>query len=579
MVEVTYSKNIINEVLENLDIVEIISQYLTLKRSGENFKALCPFHSEKTPSFMVSPKKQIFHCFGCHIGGNAYSFIMKMEGYSFPQALKFLADKAGITLPKYIPKEESKKNRLLEINRLATIFYHHNLKTESSKKALTYLRNRKVGEETLNKFKLGYAPSSWNSLFKYLTSKKISPNEIKEAGLIIEKEGKGFYDIFRGRVIFPIFDIQGRTVGFGARVLDNSLPKYINSPETSIYNKSEILYALNFAKEEIRKVGFTIIVEGYMDAIIAHQFGINNTIATLGTSLTLEHAKLIKRYTDKVFIVFDSDSAGINATLRSFDILLENDIQIQVVTLPPNLDPAEFLIQKGRDSLLELLDNAWDILDYRLIAALKKVDLDKAWGKISLINELRSTYERLPHPLQKEEFIRKISEKTKIEERIILMEITSKKRLGFKENEKSILLTQEEKSLEVEKNILKIILENTQILKIISQKIAIEDFEDPDCQAIYSLILRKEEDLDVKKLMEEVSASQRNLLSKLAMEDEVKGGLEEMANNYLKFFYQKRLNKKANEIKEREKRGIIDPQFIKEYYELRKEIEKLEKEE
>lgn len=572
-----YPEAIINDIRDNLDIVEIVSQYVSLKKGGENYKGLCPFHSEKTPSFIVSSKKQIFHCFGCHMGGNIYSFVMKMEGCSFPQAVRFLAKRAGVSLPTHIPKEISKKDILLEINNLATNFYLENLKNRESIKAYDYLKKRDIDDQTIDKFKLGYAPTLWDKLYKHLTLKKISPEDIKDAGLAISKKGGGYYDHFRGRIIFSIFDLQNRVVGFGARVLDDSLPKYINSPETLIYNKSQILYGLNFAREAIREKELAILVEGYFDVIIPHQLGISNVVATLGTSLTENHAQIIKRYTDKVTLIFDPDNAGINATLRSLDIFLEKDIEVQIVTLPEKLDPAEFLLQRGVSLFNELLANAQNLLDYKIDMALKKINLRNTKGKIDLINELKPTYLKLPSRLQQEEFTKKIAAKANLDEKIVLLEISS--RAPFYDSskvKKSLIKERDVRSQEAEKNILKVFFQNLELSQQVINKISIDDFEDDECQTIYGLLLKKirnHEEIKFRSMIDELKPSASYFLSKIAIETEDKITVE-LINDYIKYFYNRRLNKKVKEIKEKEKRGIVDQKLIQECYDLRKEIEK-----
>ncbi|MDI6785343.1 MAG: DNA primase [bacterium] len=572
-----YPENLINNIRDNLDIIEIVSQYVSLKKSGENYKGLCPFHSEKTPSFTVSSKKQIFHCFGCHIGGNIYSFIMKMEGYSFPQAVKFLAKKAGVSLPTYLPNEISKKDILLEINNLAADFYWKNIKSSESIKAYEYLKNRNISDHTIDKFKLGYASAFWDNLYKYLTLKKILPETIKEAGLTLSKKSGGYYDRFRGRVVFPIFDLQNRIVGFGARVLDNSLPKYINSPETLIYNKSQILYGLNFAKEAIREKGLAILVEGYFDVIIPYQLGISNIVATLGTSLTESHAQIIKRYTNKVVLIFDPDNAGINATLRSLDIFLEKDIEVQIVTLPEKLDPAEFLLQKGVSLFSKLLDAPKNFLDYKIDMILRKIDPKNTRGKINLINELRHTYLKLPSRLHQEEFIKKIADKANLDEKIVLLEISSKTPFyNSSKPKKSLIQEVEKKSLEAEKNILKVFFQNSELSHQVISKINVDDFENSECRAIYSLILKKiknHEEIKFRSIIDDLTPSTGYFFSKIAIETDSKITLK-IIEDYIKYFYTRRLNKKIKEIKEKEKKGPIDQILIQECYNIRKEIEK-----
>jgi len=324
-----------------------------LKPAGKGFKGLCPFHEEKTPSFMVSPEKQLFHCFGCGEGGNVFNFLMKYEKLSFFEAVKILAQKSGVSLPVDEEKENilhKKKERLYELNNLVANYYRECLfKTNQGKKVINYFKKRGINDISVEKYILGYAPPGWDALTNFLKKKGYSYEELIKAGLIKKSKIEGKYiDYFRDRIIFPIFSLSGRVIGFGGRVLDDSLPKYINSPETLVYNKGSNLYSLNFAKEDIRKKNYIIIVEGYTDVLITQQYGFNNLAASLGTALTTKQIDLIKRFTDTVLIAYDSDSAGNMATLRSLDLLVKAGLEIKVIALSQGYDPADFLIKKGR---------------------------------------------------------------------------------------------------------------------------------------------------------------------------------------------------------------------------------------
>ncbi|MFH1449306.1 MAG: DNA primase [bacterium] len=578
MVSTIFPETIINEIRDHFDLVDIVSQYVSLKKSGENHKGLCPFHPEKTPSFTISTKKQIFHCFGCHVGGNIYSFIMKIEGYSFPQAVRFLAEKAGISLPAYPSEERSKKDILLEINNLAIDFYRENLKKEEAKKAYSYLKERGITNQTIDKFKLGYALPSWDKLYRYLSWKGISAENIEEAGLSIKKR-EGYYDRFRDRLIFPTFNLQNRILGFGARVLNNNLPKYINSPETLIYNKSQILYGLNFAKEAIRLKEFLILVEGYFDVITSYQLGILNVTAILGTSLTEDHAQIIKRYANKVVIIYDPDNAGIKATIRSLDIFLEKEMVVQIVTLPERLDPAEFLLKKGVLSFNRLINNACDFLDYKIAVALREIDIKKAEGKGKLIKTLKSTYLKLKSPLQQTEFVKKIADKLNIAEEVVLLEISFKPPFVSNKTKESFIQEGEKRSLMAEKGFLRVFFQDLNLTNQIMDKIEVDDFEDSECKAIYSLILKKienQENIEFKKIIDDLTPSQNFFISEIGVE-ESKVTSEEI-KDYINYFYNRRLAKKVREIKKKEKDGIIDQKLIQECFSLRKEIEKIKKE-
>jgi DNA primase len=338
----------ITEVKQKLDIVELVSEYVTLQKAGRNFKGLCPFHTEKHPSFFVFPEQQSWHCFGaCGTGGDIFSFIMKKEGVDFGQALRLLAQRAGITLgPREAPSkaEDEKKERFFQINEAATEYYHHLLSsTKAGEIGRSYLTKRKVTPETIKDFRLGFSPDAWEAIKNYLLGKGYAEKELVEAGLIIEKEEGGSYDRFRDRLLFPICDIQGRVTGFGARVLDDSLPKYINSPQTPIFDKSSSLYGIDKAKSAIRKKNLVIIVEGYMDVLIAHQHGWQNVVGSMGTSLTEKQVEGIKRLTSNITLALDADLAGEEATLRGKAILAYSNTEANVILLPQGKDPDEVI--------------------------------------------------------------------------------------------------------------------------------------------------------------------------------------------------------------------------------------------
>ena len=339
-------KDIIEEIKSRCDIVDIISDYMHLEKSGSNYTGLCPFHSEKTGSFMVSKSKQIYKCFGCNAGGDVISFVMRWENVDFMEAVKILARKCGITLDRNISEEEKKKiqeiNKFREIHTEAARFYFANL-LRTKNPGYEYLRKRGLSDKIIKKFGLGYSPNSWNSLMNYLLSKGYDKTDLVKCGLITHKtESNKYFDRFRNRVMFPIFNYNGKVIGFGGRVLDDSLPKYLNSPETLVFNKRMNLYGLNISKKGI-KDDTLILVEGYMDLISLYQNNIENVVATLGTALTIEQAKLIRRFAKNVIISYDSDQAGQNATLRAIDILLKADIKVKILNLKDCKDPDDFI--------------------------------------------------------------------------------------------------------------------------------------------------------------------------------------------------------------------------------------------
>ncbi|MDO5781645.1 MAG: DNA primase [Eubacteriales bacterium] len=379
-----YSDDIIEEVRMKNDIVDVISQYVKLTRRGSTYFGLCPFHNEKTPSFSVTPSKQMYYCFGCGAGGNVYNFVMEYENYSFGEALSHLADRAGVELPKIEYSREAREKAeqratLLEINKLAAQYFYYQLRRESGKTAYGYLLGRGLSEETIRKFGLGYSDKYSDDLYKYLKGKGYSDELLRESGLFNVDERRGMYDKFWNRVIFPIMDVNNRVIGFGGRVMGEGKPKYLNSPETKIFDKSRNLYGLNVARTT--RKNYLILCEGYMDVIAMHQAGFTNAVASLGTALTSGHASLVKRYTREVLLLYDSDGAGIRAALRAIPILREAGVTSRVVSLKPWKDPDEFIKNEGAEAFEERLNQAMDSFMFRVHIAEQDFAMDAPQGQ------------------------------------------------------------------------------------------------------------------------------------------------------------------------------------------------------
>jgi DNA primase len=384
------SDGILEEIKSRIDIVDFISDYVQLKKSGQNFKGLCPFHSEKTPSFMVSQVKQIFHCFGCGAGGDVVGFLMKHENVSFPEALEYLAKKAGVILrDAHFSKDRAsgKREPILRLNEEAMRFFEKNLST--SERAMGYLRNRGITDESVKKFCMGYAPKERDGLSRHLKKAGHADTLLAEAGLAI-CEGKDCRDVFRDRIIFPIFNLKNDPVAFGGRVMDNSMPKYLNSPETPVFKKSENLFAVQAAKDEIRKTGYAVLVEGYLDAIVCHQSGVRNAVAPLGTALTSKQLQKLKVLTKNVVLVFDADSAGISAARRSLSVICENDFRTKVMLLPEGEDPDSYLRKNSSAAFRKRLAESMTPMEF-LIKTSKAPRSDtvrEALAIIVLLNDL-----------------------------------------------------------------------------------------------------------------------------------------------------------------------------------------------
>lgn len=432
-----YDQTTLDDILNRCDIVEIISSYIPLKRAGRNFKACCPFHNEHTPSFMVSPDKQIYHCFGCHAGGNAFHFLMQYDRMTFPEAVETLARKAGVTLPQRV---RAKKNtagghsaaELYRVNKLAAEYYARMLASDAGRKAAAYLAKRGLTPETAKIFKIGFAEDSWDGLYSFLRRNNVPEAVMEKAGLVLRKrEGAGFYDRFRNRVIFTIIDVKQNVIGFGARFIptgtaaDNEQPKYINSPETPVYIKGRQLFGLDVARDSIRRQDQAVVVEGYLDAIMPFQAGIKNVVASLGTALTPDQVRLLKRYTKNVFLVYDGDAAGQNASLRSLDIFIDEDVSVRIAVLPPGYDPDSFIREQGVDAFKELLASAATIFEYKLRALTAKYDCGTSEGKAGVCAEILPTIKKFRSRILKSEYIRTLSEVLNVSERVLLEELKS----------------------------------------------------------------------------------------------------------------------------------------------------------
>ncbi|SDK39302.1 DNA primase [Natronincola ferrireducens] len=489
-----FPDELIQEVKDKTDIVSVISQYVDLKASGTSYKALCPFHNEKTPSFMVNGEKQVFKCFGCGEGGDVIGFIMKRENLDFVEAVKLLAQRANIyinqaTTSNEIKENRKKQNSYYDINRRAGRCFYDNL-VQRKNEALDYLIKRGLTIKTIRSFGLGYALNGWNHLMNYLIKEGFKKEDIEKSGLIVENKQKdGHYDRFRNRIMFPIFDIRGNVIGFGGRVLDDSLPKYLNSPETSYFNKREVLYGLHIARKHAEnKQG--ILVEGYMDVIILHQYGFKNTIATLGTSLTKDHAMLLKRYFNEVVICFDGDKAGTKATLRSIEILQNVDIDIKVIILPENIDPDDFINKNGKTAFEEKIQHALSFIDYKIYLSEQKYGSGSLEDQVKFGKAIAAIIKEIKSPIEQEAYIKKIEEKFHISKDAILREIYGRKTnvnkgnntkysSNYKRNNKyieAVPLPEQKGQIIAEKQLLNYMLTNYEVIPNILQRIQVDDF-------------------------------------------------------------------------------------------------------
>lgn len=420
----------VQEIKERLDIVEVISSYLKLEKTGANYRASCPFHSEKKPSFFVSPSKQIFKCFGCGAAGSVFDFVMRIEGIEFKEALSLLAKRAGVELKQVSSKELTERQRLSEILELACLFFERQLKeSQKGQQALKYLKQRGISEQSVKKWRLGYAPNKWQALSDFLVGRGYQRDQIVKAGLAVESQKGGLpYDRFRSRIIFPVFSSQGQVIGFGGRVFleedKDEIAKYINTPATPLYDKSRTLYGLNFAKVAIRQKDRCLLVEGYVDVILAHQVGFEETVAASGTSLTEKQLKILKRYTNNLLTAFDKDRAGGLATEKGIGMAQKMDFEVRVINMPQDKDPAD-VIKESPEKWRTLVESAQEIMEFYLQTALQRFDKRKARGKKEIAAFFLSKVALLPNPIVRSHWVQKLAKEISIPQEVIMQELNS----------------------------------------------------------------------------------------------------------------------------------------------------------
>ena len=432
----------LQELVEKNDIVDVVSGYVRLtKRSGANQFGLCPFHSEKTPSFSVSPDRQIYHCFGCGKGGGVINFIMEIENLSFPEAVEFLAKRVGMPIPEEENSAESKKRRrMLDLNRDAARFFHTCLKAPEGRAAQAYMNARQITPPTATRFGLGAAPDTWDSLRNAMHELGYRDQELFEAGLVRKGKSGGFYDTFRGRLMFPVIDVRGDVIGFSGRILGDGEPKYMNSPETLVFNKSRNLFAMNLAKKS--KSGYIILAEGNIDVVMMHQAGFDSAVASLGTSLTAEQARLISRFTNEVVIAYDSDGAGKKASQRAIGLLEKLDVKVKVLSMTGAKDPDEFIKLKGADAFRNLLEKSENHIDYRLQTVTNKYDLTVDEQKVEFLKEASELVARLPGSVERQVYAMRVASLAGVPNDVVAQEVERRHkkavRTAYRENENKL---------------------------------------------------------------------------------------------------------------------------------------------
>lgn len=441
-----FSPAFLDELNNRNPIEEVVGQYVALTRRGSNLFGLCPFHGEKTPSFSVAPEKGIYYCFGCHKGGSVINFIMEIENLSYSDAVRFLAKRAGLEIPEDGQDQARyrKKERLWALCKDAARFFHACLKTPQAEQARAYAQGRGLAQATITRFGLGFAPNAWTSLMDAMTAKGYSKEELLEAGLVLQNKDKGtLYDRFRNRLMFPIIDVRGNVIGFGGRVMDDSTPKYLNSPETLIFNKRRNLFAMNFVKKS--KLGYIILTEGYMDAIALHQYGFDCAVASLGTSLTQEHADMLSKYTDEIVLTYDGDAAGQNATQRAIPMLEKTGLHVRVLRMRDAKDPDEYLKKFGADRFRLLLEDSESQAEYRLRSLQMKFDLTQDAQKVEFAKKAAELISMYSTPVEREIYGVRAAEMAGITPEVMKLEITR----AFKRRKAMQRKDQEKKELEI----------------------------------------------------------------------------------------------------------------------------------
>ncbi|WP_273483066.1 DNA primase [Desulforamulus ruminis] len=548
------SEDIIEDIKQKSDIVEVISQYLSSERRGKNFVARCPFHQEKTPSFNINPEKQIFHCFGCGVGGNVFKFIMMVEGLSFPEAVRFLGAKAGVMIPEErSPRDlarQNKKNRALEIYGLVRDVFRFWLSKEVGLRAVQYLEKRNLSQEVRETFQLGYSLPGWDHLVRFLNSKDISSEELAKLGLIQAKETGRYFDRFRDRIMFPIWDPQGRVVGFGGRTLGDDTPKYLNSPEGEYFNKGQLLYGLHIARRGIREQGFAVLMEGYLDVVSTYQHGVTNAVASLGTAFTREQGKLLMNYTHQAVVAYDADEAGIKAAIRASEILQELGCQVRIASIPEYKDPDEFIQRHGLAGWSKIIDAALPLVHFKLTQAVKKVGLKNSTAKRSILQEVLPNLAAVASPLELEEAVRYTATVLQLNWETVLAEIKAYKannrkkyqnRHNTAENSHNIASnshhrmqqTPQDARTAAEAGLLRLALEDKTWLDRMVAELGKDFFQNPVYQEIFNRILNQNLGQDLLNRMDQLEESQQRVLSKLLVQEIPRDDLVQIFSDFV----------------------------------------------
>ena len=559
-----YSDEVINDVRQSNDIVDVISQYVHLKRSGRNFFGLCPFHNEKSPSFSVSPDKQIFHCFGCGVGGNVFSFITQIEEINFVEAVQMLAERANIQLPTLQDNGDSQREELkakvYKVNEFTAEFYHQNLYKPQAKIAQEYVKKRQLSNETLKSFKIGFS-GKFDELYQELKKQGFGEREILESGLVNKNERGQYIDRYRNRLMFPICDARGKVIAFGGRVLDDSKPKYINSPENVVYSKGRNLFGLNVAKKgDLKRI---LIVEGYMDVISLHQRGITNVVAPLGTALTEQQGWLLRKNSEQIILSFDSDEAGLKAKLRALDILQNMGCDLRILQMEGAKDPDEYIIKYWNARFNNLVDKALSIIEFKVKILKKDLNLENTNDKIKFLNEIAKLISNVNNTIEREVYIEKIAKEYDISKEAIYAEVNKLTYKNVKtekvlEKPKPVVthIKREEKVISEavkrrENTVIALLLMgDLNIFEILRQNIKVEDFQDEVNKKIAQKLYEEFEkgNSNINAIIDNLEQDEQNQITMIMSEDYEITDIEKAIDDVVQAYEREKLNTRKFEI-------------------------------
>jgi DNA primase len=499
-----FPQTFIDDLRRQADIVRIIQDYVSLKKKGANWMACCPFHQEKSPSFSVNPAKDIFYCFGCSKGGSVFNFVMEMERVSFPEAIRIVAEKSNVPLPQMVDDKRFEARRqesdeIIEMNSWALEWWEEQLAegNQEARRAREYIEGREITEETRKTFRLGYAPDSWDGLLSYLKKRGALDSQLERSGLVVKKDSGGFYDRFRGRMIFPVMDAQGRAVAFGGRIMGQGEPKYLNSPETAAYTKGRHLYGLNLTRDEIRRKKFAILVEGYLDLIIPFQAGVKNLAASLGTALTPEQAKLLGRFARKVVVNYDGDKAGVAAAKRAIETLLAEDFEAKVLVLPDNADPDEFIKRHGVEAYQERRGKALPHIQFVLDQAVRDRNLRRPADKAAAVEEVLPYVRAVRNTIQKREYFDIVMDALRVEEQSLRQELWQAVKMGNANPggsnvRQKVVAAAGAQPTVAEQRLLELLVHDAELRRAILPKLEEADYEELPTSAIFRALVEIE---------------------------------------------------------------------------------------